>query len=110
MNNNKEDIHNLLNGKFGLKFSTDSNILAIKAVSQAHFTSSIVSLNKVFREFKEEIEGDEVVSSHTKLLYDNLLEKNLFKIIESYTRVDIAYIANKLSLENNAIERKLSEM
>lgn len=48
--------------------------------------------------------------NHTKLLYDNLLEKNLFKIIDSYTRVDIKYIANKLSLDHIVIERKLSEM
>jgi 26S proteasome regulatory subunit N6 len=51
-----------------------------------------------------------VVHSHTKLLYDQLLEKNLFKIIESYTRVDIDYIARKLSLGQDVIERKLSEM
>lgn len=51
-----------------------------------------------------------MVRSHTKLLYDNLLEKNLFKIIDSYTRVDIEYIARKLSLDKNLIERKLSEM
>jgi 26S proteasome regulatory subunit N6 len=50
------------------------------------------------------------VKSHTKLLYDQLLEKNLFKIIESYTRVDIEYIARKLSLDQGLIERKLSEM
>lgn len=98
MSNNKEDVNNLLNGKFGLKFSADTNILAIKAVSQSHFASSIVQLNLVFQKYPTEVEGDEVVRSHTKLLYDNLLEKNLFKIIDSYTRVDIQYIANKLSL------------
>lgn len=110
MSNNKEDFTALLNGKFGLKFSTDSHIQAIKKIAESHFGASIVSLSQVFVEFKTEIEGDEVVSSHTKLLYDQLLEKNLFKIIDSYTRVDIDYIARKLSLDQSAIERKLSEM
>ena len=50
------------------------------------------------------------MNDHTKLLYENLLEKNLFKIIDSYTRVDIAYIAKKLSLDQTVIEKKLSEM
>lgn len=103
MSNNKEDFQALLNGKFGLKFSTDSHILAIKAVADSHFGASIVALSKVFTTFKTEIEGDEVVRSHTKLLYDQLLEKNLFKIIESYTRVDIDYIARKLSLDQDVI-------
>ena len=97
-----------MSGKFGLKFSADSHIQAIKAVSESHFSSSIVALSNVFKNFGKEIDGDEVVSNHTKLLYDNLLEKNLFKIIDSYTRVDISYIARKLSLENDVIERKLS--
>lgn len=110
MSNNREDFTSLLNGKFGLKFSTESHIAAIKAVAESHFGASIVALSKVFTTFPNEIEGDEVVKSHTKLLYDQLLEKNLFKIIESYTRVDIEYIARKLSLDQDVIERKLSEM
>ena len=103
MSNNKEDFTSLLNGKFGLKFSTEGHVAAIKAVAEAHFGASIVALSKVFSNFPKEIEGDEVVRSHTKLLYDKLLEKNLFKIIESYTRVDIDYIARKLSLDQGVI-------
>lgn len=108
MSNSKEDFNSLLSGKFGLKFSADSHIEAIKAVAKSHFAASIVELSNVFKQFKQEIEGDEVVSSHTKLLYDNLLEKNLFKIIDSYTRVDIDYIGRKLSLDQGVIEKKLS--
>lgn len=63
----------------------------------------MVALSEVFVRFEKEIGGDEVVNSHTKLLYENLLEKNLFKIIDSYTRVDIAYIARKLSLDQGVI-------
>jgi 26S proteasome regulatory subunit N6 len=110
MSNNKDEFTSLLNGKFGLKFSGEGHVAAIKAVAEAHFGASVVALSKVFQEFPAEIEGDEVVKSHTKLLYDQLLEKNLFKIIESYTRVDIEYIARKLSLDQGLIERKLSEM
>ena len=73
MINNKEDFQALLNGKFGLKFSSDSHIASIKAVAEAHFSASIVSLSQVFINFHEEINGDEVVKNHTKLLYDQLL-------------------------------------
>ena len=55
MNNNKEDFQGLLSGKFGLKYSTDSHIKAIKAVAEAHFGASVVSLSRVFSEYKKEI-------------------------------------------------------
>lgn len=58
MSNNKEDFQALLNGKFGLKYSADSHIQAIKAVADSHFSSSIVALSRVFVEFKSEIQGD----------------------------------------------------
>lgn len=58
MNNNKDDVNSLLNGKFGLKYSLDSNIQAIKEVADAHFASSIVALSTVFKKYHSEIEGD----------------------------------------------------
>jgi hypothetical protein len=53
MINNKEDFQALLNGKFGLKFSSDSHIASIKAVAEAHFSASIVALSQVFINFHE---------------------------------------------------------
>lgn len=110
MSNNKDDVNNLINGKFGLKYSGDRNIAAMKLIADAHFKSSIVNLIQVFKDYKKEIDDDEVVKNHTKILYDKLLENNLFKIIESYTKVDLDYIGKKLSLTHDIIERKLSEM
>jgi hypothetical protein len=49
MSNNKDDVNSLVNGKFGLKYSGDRNILAMKQTSDAHFKSSIVDLIKVFQ-------------------------------------------------------------
>lgn len=58
MSNNKDDVTSLLNGKFGLKYSVDSNIQAIKEIADAHFSSSIVALSNVFKRFPSEIKGD----------------------------------------------------
>jgi hypothetical protein len=33
MSNNKDDVNNLINGKFGLKYSNDTNITAMKLIS-----------------------------------------------------------------------------
>lgn len=53
MSNSKEDFQSLLSGKFGLKYSTDSHVQSIKAVAEAHFGASVVSLSRVFVEFKK---------------------------------------------------------
>lgn len=52
MSNNKDDVNSLINGKFGLKYSGDSNITAMKLVADAHFKSSIVDLIQVFKDYK----------------------------------------------------------
>lgn len=58
MNNNKDDVNNLINGKFGLKYAEDPNVNAMKETSEAHFKSSIVDLIKVMRDYPIQINGD----------------------------------------------------
>lgn len=58
MSNNKDDVNNLINGKFGLKYSGDRNITAMKLIADAHFRSAIVDLIQVFQNYKQEIDGD----------------------------------------------------
>jgi 26S proteasome regulatory subunit N6 len=43
-------------------------------------------------------------------LYDSLLEKNLSKIIEPYSRVQIAHLASSLALPMTLVETKLGKM
>jgi 26S proteasome regulatory subunit N6 len=45
------------------------------------------------------IRSDPIVSQQISSLYDKLLEMNLFKVIEPYTRVQIEFIAEKLNLD-----------
>jgi hypothetical protein len=79
MNNSNDDI----NGKFELKYGADTNITAMKAISEAHFISSIVKLSKVFEQFPE-VQGDEVVKNHP---VQQTIRENLWKIIESCAKV-----------------------
>lgn len=41
---------------------------------------------------------DPVVKSHFQSLYDAMLEKNLCRIIEPYSRVQINYVAKAINL------------
>jgi 26S proteasome regulatory subunit N6 len=110
MRNSKDEISQLVNSKHGLRYANTLDVSAIREVADAHFKESIVALREVMDKYPDQIEGDDVLKSHIKGLYDNLLEKNLFKIIETYTRVELSHIASKIKLDVRTVEHKLSEM
>lgn len=47
MRNSKDEVGQLLNGKHGLKFGSESQVLTVKAVSEANSQESIVALRDV---------------------------------------------------------------
>ena len=109
MRNAKDEITQLLNGKYGLKYGSEPQVLTVKAVSNANSKESIVALRDVIQNHPD-IQQNEVLNTHIRSLYDNLLEKNLFKVIESYTKVELSHISKKIKLDEITVERKLAEM
>ncbi len=69
-------------------------------------------LNNVFyfwsqtvNEYKKELQNDPIVRAHLDSLYDNLMQQNLCRIIEPFSRVQVDHIASliKLPLVSNEI-------
>lgn len=51
-----------------------------------------------------------LVSHHLSLLYETMLEANLLKIIEPFSCIEIARVAELINLPMDKVERKLSQM
>uniref|UniRef100_A0A8C3B3D5 Proteasome 26S subunit, non-ATPase 11b n=1 Tax=Cyclopterus lumpus TaxID=8103 RepID=A0A8C3B3D5_CYCLU len=57
-----------------------------------------------------ELKGDPIISTHLVKLYDNLLEQNLIRVIEPFSRVQMEHISGLIKLSKGDVERKLSQM
>ncbi|CAD8121564.1 unnamed protein product [Paramecium sonneborni] len=104
-----DEVKQILTGKHGLKYA-GRHLEAMKAISNSNQKKSLIEFTKVLDEFKEEIEGDKVIRLHIKQLYEVLLEMNLFQVIQPYSKVQIDYITQRMSIDVEIIQRKLSEL
>jgi len=62
------------------------------------------------KQYTNQIEGDRILKGHVKNLYENLLEQNLFRVVEPYSKVEITHIAKLVGLPEDEVQTKLSEM
>ena len=82
----------------------------MKAVAEAYISRSIKDLERVLRDDREFLDNDPIVANHLGKLKDDLMEQNLFRLIEPYSRVEITRIAELIELPTLTVESKLSQM
>ncbi|MCJ1418359.1 26S proteasome regulatory subunit rpn6 [Xylographa parallela] len=109
MLNLSDDINNLLTSKQAQKY-TGKNLEAMKAVARAHANRSLEDYEKALSDYRYELGSDTFIRNHLRRLYDNLLEQNLTKVIEPFSRVEIEHVAKMVGLDTMQVERKLSQM
>jgi len=109
MSNQVDDIKQIMSGKMALKYNGEQ-IEAIRSIAHSYKERSLKEFYNTKEKYRKEIEGDVVISIHLENLYDNLVEQNLLRIIEPYSCVDISFIAKKIELDLQKVEKKLSQM
>jgi len=57
-----------------------------------------VSVLQTLKKYQTQLVGDPIIKSHLKSLYDNLLEQNLCRIIEPFSRVQVEHVAKLVGL------------
>jgi len=105
----KDDVNMILNGKNALKH-TGVDLDAMRAVTNAYNERSLKAFEQALVDFHDQLKGDMFINSHLEDLYGKLLEENLCRIIEPYSRVEILQVAKLIDLPLDTIHKKLSQM
>jgi len=105
----KDEVAGILNGKSALKY-VGIDLDAMRAISQAYNDRSLKAFEQALVDFEKQLKGDLFIKSHLQDLYDKLLEENLVRIIEPYSKVEIEQVATVIELPLATIHKKLSQM
>ncbi|KAK4043562.1 hypothetical protein C8A01DRAFT_12939 [Parachaetomium inaequale] len=104
-----DDVNQLMTSKQALKYAGQS-LEAMKAIARAHSNRSLEEYERALAAYKYELGSDAFIRNHLRRLYDAMLEQNLIKVIEPFSRVEINHIAKMVGLDTQQVERKLSQM
>jgi len=109
MLNLPDEVSNIVSGKLALRYS-GPEVEAVKAVAAANKARSLADFQAAVDKFKSELQDDKIVAKHLDTLYQSMLEQNLCRIIEPYSKVQVDYAASKIGLPRDQVEKKLSQM
>lgn len=104
-----DDVNQLLTSKQAQKYQ-GKNLEAMKAVARAHSNRSLEEYEQALTDYRYELGSDVFIRNHLRRLYDAMLEQNLIKVIEPFSRVEVEHIATMVGLDTLQVERKLSQM
>lgn len=104
-----DDVTQLLGSKQAQKYASP-RLEAMKSVARAHANRSLEEYEKALSDYRYELGSDAFIRNHLRRLYDAMLEQNLIKVIEPFSRVELDHIAKMVGLDTQQVERKLSQM
>jgi len=104
-----DDVGALIASKGGLQHQGEA-LDAMKAVSEAYKSRSLKDLQSVLSGYSAQLGDDPIIAAHLESLQNSLMEENLKRLIEPFSRVEIAHVASLIELPVDAVEMKLSQM
>merc|ERR1719150_1239619 len=99
----------IISSKSGLKY-TGVEIDAMAAVAGAHEERSLKKFEEVLERHKAQLAEDPIIQGHLSDLNETLLEQNILRILEPFSRVEIVHVAELIELPLQRTQAKLSEM
>jgi len=81
-------VFQLLSGKLALKYN-GKDLDAMRAIAQAVQKRSLSDFQSASTTYQQELGEDVVVKAHLATMYDKMMEQNLCRIIEPYSKVEV---------------------
>merc|ERR1719491_2740593 len=99
----ESDITTLLTPRQAVKYAGQS-IEAMTAIASA-------ASSRALSQYSSDLSSDLLIKHHLSFLREQLLESNLIRIVEPYSVVEIAHVAERIGImEPGEVEKKLSQM
>eukprot|EP00921_Rhytidocystis_pertsovi_P018817 GHVQ01029804.1.p1 GENE.GHVQ01029804.1~~GHVQ01029804.1.p1 ORF type:complete len:481 (+),score=81.05 GHVQ01029804.1:354-1796(+) len=105
-----EEIAPILGGKHGLKYVGHPDMDALRSIAKCHKERSLSMFETTLEQHREQLYSDPVLKHHIDDLYETLLEQNLLRILEPFSRVEVDHVAKLIDLPLVRIQRKLGQM
>merc|ERR1712166_1057855 len=90
MTSDAADVQAIVNNKTAQRYHGD-DIEAMRAVAQAHHERSLQSFSVATTTYQSQLGDDPIIEAHLSDLYDTLLQQNLCRLLEPFSRVEISY-------------------
>ena len=82
----------------------------MRAIATAHHDRSLDGFETTLKTYEHELSQDAIIQAHLSDLYTTMLEQNLGRLIEPFSRVEIAHLAGLMKLDAKIVEATLSRM
>jgi len=109
MMNRPQEIGAIINSKSGLKYAS-KEIEAMAAIADALQERALKKFEAVRGQYKAQIDEDPIIHFHLDDLNETLLEQNILRILEPFSKVEIDHVAELIELPLPRTQQKLSEM
>uniref|UniRef100_A0A7E4WBX9 PCI domain-containing protein n=1 Tax=Panagrellus redivivus TaxID=6233 RepID=A0A7E4WBX9_PANRE len=101
---NYDEVKTLMMHKTAMKYSS-TELDAMVAISEAAKKRSMSDFNAAFGRFRDELQCDSVIRKHFNALSSTMLEKDLCRLVEPYSQVQISHIAKCIGMDVDKVER-----
>lgn len=109
MTGNADEVNNILLGEKTSKYSGPETD-AMKALAIATKKRSLKVFNETFAKYGALLLADPVFAKHFSSISDAMLEKEISRLIQPYSCVQIQHLASCVGLNRFEVEKKLSQM
>lgn len=101
-----DDLAPIFTMKMAQKYENKQDLKAMQAVAKALKDRSLEAFEKNLKDYTSELQHDQLIRTHLAHLYDTLLEQNLVRVLEPYSVVDLAHVAQEVGQPVSSVESK----